>query len=363
MKLINILLPILFLILVVFSIILSYNNKNYFYIIYILIIIALFYIVNRTYNKKKDPLAKNSAKKRYALSRNLEELPLNRYPFIGSHDAATGYPSQFISLPFVKTQSLQFLDQYTIGGINFYDLRIDIYSGNKLQFKHGPVRLQYVEDDISFYEMLRKAVNDKKLIILYISHYDASTREKISVEFNKYLEKVGLLTFAYTITDISELNKRVNEFLNRNKYIINVFQDYVDDNFNKDIGCFIDTVVPYYDDCKAKSCLGSTHKNWDALDAYVRESYVSYMETRPDKMFIIQTMFQAAPTSGGKEAAVYCLGVSDQAVNTEISAKVNKAFLSFFKVYDKMVPNVIIFDNVGPTTKKIKTQITSNYTK
>ena len=72
-------------------------------------------------------------------------------------------------------------------------------------------------------------------------------------------------------------------------------------------------------------------------------------------------MFQAPDTNEGKQASVACL-LTDQPVKTEQQAKVNKRMTDFFR-YTVYKPNVVIVDNAGRDSIKLKEQIINNFYK
>jgi hypothetical protein len=301
-------------------------------------------------------------------SKDINDIPLNRYPFLGAHDAATGFDTFSLDyfhrlngdLPFVKTQRLNFIDMYNNGGARLFDLRVDIYSGETdIRFHHGIIKLQKLNEDESLKNMLLKAVTDKEIVILYMSHFDTSTKEAIAVNFNEYLSNNNILDNSYIIQNVQELNKSLNYYKNRNQYIITVFGDFLNDNFDPNIGCFVDAVVPYVKPCIENSCLKSDHYTWDNLFNYIKRIYEQYVNTKPEKMFMIQTFFQAAPTIAGKAAVIECLGLNDQSVKTEEAASTNRRMYEFFK-QNPFVPNVIIVDNVNFYSKLLAEQLKMN---
>ena len=91
-----------------------------------------------------------------------------------------------------------------------------------------------MKDDLSFLKMLYTATLEEEVIILYLSHYTVSTREKISIALNNYLKNINILDQSFTITDLSQLGQSVAYYKNQGKYIINVFETYVDDNYDKE---------------------------------------------------------------------------------------------------------------------------------
>ena len=84
-------------------------NKN-IKILYILIFLfglALIYTIIRIYLKKSQTKLKSI---KGLGAKNIYNLHLNRFPFIGSHDVATCCTCYNEKLPFVKTQSLVFIN-------------------------------------------------------------------------------------------------------------------------------------------------------------------------------------------------------------------------------------------------------------
>jgi hypothetical protein len=124
---------------------------------------------------------------------DLNNLALNRYPFVGSHDSATGYKGNnsrvnlTLQTPAVVAQSLSFIDQYRNGGIRFFDCRIDFFrsktsqnlglDGNHLLFQHT-VPLEYAKNDQNFADLLNQAISDKEIILLSLSHSEYKSEAK-----------------------------------------------------------------------------------------------------------------------------------------------------------------------------------------
>ena len=62
----------------------------------------------------------------------LYDLPINKYPFIGSHMSASGQKNLFYSknltavIPIIKCQELNFINQY-FSYVRFFDLKVAIF--------------------------------------------------------------------------------------------------------------------------------------------------------------------------------------------------------------------------------------------
>jgi hypothetical protein len=100
-------------------------------------------------------------------TKNINNLQLNTYPFIGSNESASGLIQY--------AQSLDFLQQYVQGGVRYFDCNIG-YQIDLSTFK-GPLSFYYgtgllkifinsISNNTSFGQLIQKAITDKSTIIL-----------------------------------------------------------------------------------------------------------------------------------------------------------------------------------------------------
>ena len=246
-------------------------------------------------DSKFTPLLKDiiisNAKNIYGID-NLDKVPINRYPFIGAHDAATGYTGDNLivrtvsNLPSIRTQKINFSDQYDCG-IRYYDCRVDFFTSvirdripdwlqiamywsvlippyislqpivlalqadslddNRACFHHT-LALSYVDEDEGFWNMINKAINKRELVFLT---FGGCSGQDNQIKMLKYLtdlfnERCNNYVF---ITDIESIqNSYTVEFYKQSeKYILcylkmdvdtNYPTQLVQDNWNSHVQCF-----------------------------------------------------------------------------------------------------------------------------
>ena len=195
-------------------------------------------------------VVKANAIKLYNL--DLNNLALNRYPFVGSHDSATGYKGNnsrvnlTLQTPAVVAQSLSFIDQYRNGGIRFFDCRIDFFrsktsqnlglDGKRLLFQHT-VPLEYVEDDKNFADLLNQAISDKEIILLSLSHseYKSDAKTYMMNFFNtRYPNN------SFCLQNKGDLKKTMQSYKDKGQYILYYCDDGAEllkDNWDSTITC------------------------------------------------------------------------------------------------------------------------------
>ncbi len=199
-------------------------------------------------------VVQENARKLYNLPNlsDLNTLPLNRYPFVGSHDSATGYKGNntrvnlTLQTPTVAAQSLSFIDQYRNGGIRFFDCRIDFFrsntsqtlglDGNHLLFQHT-VPLEYVKDDPNFADLLNQSITDREIILLYFSHSDYKSEAKTYMQ-NFFNSKYASNSFC--LEKIQDLQNTMQYYKGQSKYILYYCDDdqnLLIDNWDSSITC------------------------------------------------------------------------------------------------------------------------------
>lgn len=195
-------------------------------------------------------IVEENARKIYSQS-DLLNLPVNRYPFVGSHDSATGYSGDNLrvnaelKIPTVVAQSLNFLDQYTLGGIRFFDCRIDFFRSetsrklgldpNHLLFQHT-VPLEYVKDDQNFRNLLNKCIQDQQIILIYFSHSDYKEEAK---NYIINFMNINYKNNSFCIEDINQLNQSMKYYKDKEQYILY----YCDDQNNLLIDNWVSSIT------------------------------------------------------------------------------------------------------------------------
>ena len=246
-------------------------------------------------------------------------IPLNQFPFIGAHNAITGsidnninnlYLDTLIkfneSIPIMKTQSLSLIKLYE-KGIRFFDLRIDLEKNFKSLFSnknnvwfHHTVPLINMDNSRDLIELINIAILEKTLIVLYFSHYTINNENDIINLINIYFNKNNFINnFTLINTDIkNNLSTTIQSFLNKNIYIVGIVNGktkYIQDNYDQNISCFIDS----------KTCINNIPKSidesknnlWIKLKEYMDNSNNNYQNhinnIKNDKsMYITQVFFQ-----------------------------------------------------------------------
>lgn len=354
----------------------------------------------------------------------LDDLPLNRYPFVGAHDCATGSGTDLWEtitdlLPFTKTQTRNFYDMYNSCGINFFDIRCTYgfslkYGSDQLRFQHGPIPLQFAKADTNLEKMVVQTVKDKKLTVLYITaEKDGGEMTKILELWESYLSDKGLKNNYYKITSLEQLNNMsIKSFKDKNQYLIIVPKNFVNDNWQWDNTCFDKlSASSILDGCRSVSCLGKDSSQWKVMYDYIDTSYRNYISNRDgiitenqiqvkikdlkeDKDFkldpptyanyrskaiemlnndlsklqngmtMIQTMWQSAVPDKGLAAALACAidgGIGGQAITQTNQSFINSKLYKYFS-NKKYTPNILLFDDVNECTKAIFDCLVLNFT-
>jgi hypothetical protein len=322
----------------------------------VLIILSLFFLIYKIdYTKRMSliPLKKADI-----------NLPLNRYPWLGSHDAATGYDSRkdvsaFLKLkffPFLSTQNLNFYNQYLYGGARLFDLRVGIPKKEML-FYHGKFSIQKVSKDESFLKLIKKAIEDKEIIVLWFNHYeDKNTESQIKNYIKNYLTDKNITNYTF-LKNFDDLEKSYKYYLDNQKYILLLTdQKLIRDNWNEKITCF--------DNPNEKNCLkDKNNQHWKSLYNYIDDTYKTYNTFKPKPFFVIQTMFQAPYSKKGlMKATLGTRSFANQMTETEKKGKVNLTLTSYFND-KKYKPNIVLVDNISDDSKKLINQIIDNFNK
>ena len=178
--------------------------------------------------------------------RNIEDLPLTRYPFVVTHNAASGVTYNVIfasQAPSVACQQLDLVGQYNMN-VRFFDLRVDwgrafssifLLDSNALYFNHGPVPVNPVSDNDgrAFRNLMLKAVQDRQIIVLYFSHFSG---DPLSV-IRDYINSVVGSAAAHLAT-AADISRSYAYYKNLGKYVLYIVGDLVDENWNNCPYCF-----------------------------------------------------------------------------------------------------------------------------
>ena len=303
-------------------------------------------------------------------SPGLDSLSLNTHPFIGSHDSAANAASKHLftaHLPFVETQTHNFLGQFNFG-VRWFDLRVQkTIIGDDITFKHGPILLQDMIDDTSFWNMLNTAVSEQQIVLLDFNHYPYSEKESIMNKFNEYLSNTGLSSNAYRISDPSGFNLSLRSYKDAGMYILYYAsradgeddREFIQSDYDKTIACFKESIWNPYR-CEELSCMGGpAHPNFIGLFNNLIEDYNNNLTLRDNgdlRLSKLSGHFQAPhPKPSASLASVICLpGFSAQAIEQEIAGNVNEQIKRFFEDNIHMIPNIISMDNVNSASLELK---------
>ncbi len=200
---------------------------------YILPNVCLFDNMNE-YTKKIGQLFHSPEyfQKRYSVN-NLQDLPLNKYPFIASHDSATGFSDKtnmtaYISsnIPIVRTQEQDFFEQYDIGGARFFDCRVKYFNNNTSDLIfHHEVPIVSVNQNKSFVNMIRKSIDDKELTILCFGHYAENHKNFVREYIKKFMTDNNFIKNCFIIEGINDLKQTMNYYLGKKNYIIILYDE------------------------------------------------------------------------------------------------------------------------------------------
>lgn len=368
-------------------------NNKYFYLLIIIIlcvILTLLFTKNiySSCSSKTTPSESIPTVSSLNIKQNdPNDLPVNRYPFIGSHNSSAYIQDNTnnIYLPLVACQYYNFLNQYTLGGCKYFDLRCKISPKNQLYFNHGNFDLQLLNEDISLFELLQKVIENNDFIVLCIIPTNASYN-KVQILLDKYLKDKKLNNFVhYTYGDtqasITDLDKSINYYLNLRKNILITRSDnYTISNYydTMNVQCIpkskdlttLTQVTSIINPC-AESCIYDTNRV-KLLYNYLNKTHMKYITNintnneDSKKLFILQGLWQSPNPDDYSQIyrTVTCFGLNTLIVQ-EIDSKINKSLYSFIitGLIEKswQIPNVIIFDNVNSYTKQLRDSLLGYY--
>jgi hypothetical protein len=248
----------------------------------------------------------------------LDKLPVNRYPFLGSHDSSTFVQMNTnITSPlkiliglkneWLYTQSKDFFEQYQ-HGIRVLDCRFQYFtSDSAITFRHGdgvalgediggiffPITHKKYE---SMDKFLSQAVTDKEIVILKITK-EKSIKEvldhplynnenmslwtgtyfvtnpnagKTSIMANMayYLSNThtnkNYLSNTAFITNETDLNRTVASFKSEGKYILIIMDTFISTNWVANVVCQdapINSLL-FSSQCNTNTCINPNNSSW-----------------------------------------------------------------------------------------------------
>ena len=286
----------------------------------------------------------------------LDNLPVNRYPLLGSHDSATfvkyntnnsatlkiliGLKNQWL-----YTQSLDFYEQYK-NGVRLLDFRFQYSKTDKaVTFRHGdgvvfgqdiggiffPITDPHYKSLDTF---LEQAISDQDIVILKI------TKEKNIPNDNPLYnnENMSLWTGDYFMTDPdkgktsimanvayylsnthshknylsstvfisneSELNNSVSSFKSKGKYIFVIMDTFIQSNWDPNVVCQNKPInsLHFSYECNTNTCINPDDSSWTSgktnssgLFNYMNTIGTAYntILNTSSKLNITQAMFQS----------------------------------------------------------------------
>ena len=314
----------------------------------------------------------------------LDDLPLYRYPFIGAHDSASfnkgtiprfeaglQYGGESVNLDThlasiqVFAQSKNILEQYRLG-VNFFDLRIKRGYDNELHFHHGATFLNKVSEQPTFINMIKTAIREKNVIILYLSHCDGSYcdiqiyKDLIDLIKGNNIDENNLYNLHRDATPILGLDKSIADLKLDNRYII--LLDY----FNLDSG--YDSTVVCFDDELDTSCVNSCITRGETeKETKMRDIIASGGEGNLCKLKVTQAFWQGSPT-GATELPISLSNTFSCRFNplsSTLPISINRAYKSnekikqYYKDYD-WTANVLLLNDVNEHVPDIKLYLNYN---
>lgn len=287
---------------------------------------------------------------------SLDMLPVNRYPFLGSHDAGTFVQQNTnINSPlkiliglkneWLYTQTLDFFQQYQ-HGVRFLDCRFQYFSSDTaITFRHGDgIALGEDVGGIFFpitdsrYEsmdrFLANAVADQDLVILKITKEKSQTSDRplynnenmslwtgtyfetnptagttsIMANLALYLSKThrtnNYLANTAFISSTSELNNRVSSFKASGKYILVVMDPFVTSNYVSDVVCQNAPInaLDFANQCNTNTCINPNDSSWTTgtatstgLFSYMTNvgNHFNRLQNTSSSLNMTQAMFQS----------------------------------------------------------------------
>jgi hypothetical protein len=334
----------------------------------------------------------------------LDQLPVNRYPFLGSHDSATflqentNRPWLITMLGYLNkwayTQSLDFVKQYEAGA-RYFDLRFQFSEGDTtVVFRHGDAQVAGMDLGIIFYppsnpkyisldHMLDKCIEEKECIIMSIKQeqgnkplYDGEPmteplqpNRSIQSNFASYLRNSqtgkNYLPSIYWVNSAEELNHSVAWFKQQQKYIIAIRPDVTRSNWDVSVVCQSGPVGSVFlkDACNNDSCANPNSLVWSTgipgglltqrttgFFDYINQVYQKFIRDKPTQLEVTQAMFQSYSSSPNLKNGIP-ISIQD-CVKGDITQIESIAHVAY-RMYEYMihhpeyVTNIMFMDNIG----------------
>lgn len=334
----------------------------------------------------------------------LDQLPINRYPFLGSHDSAT-FLQENTNRPWLitiigylnkwgYTQTLDFLKQYDCGA-RYFDFRFQFSQGDTtVVFRHGdavvagmdigiilypPMNPKYISLDL----MLDKCIEEKDCIILSIKQesgnkplYDGESMTEpldpmrsIQSNFASYLRQSqtgkNYLPYIYWVNSVEDFRKPVSWYKQQQKYIIAIRPEMTNSNWDISVVCQSSPIASVFtaDVCNNDSCANPDSLVWTTgvpgtlinqrttgFFSYINQIYEKYLRDKPVQLEVTQAMFQSYSSSPNLKNGIP-ISIQDCAKG-DITKLENMAHVAY-RMYEYMVhhpeyvTNILFMDNIG----------------
>lgn len=334
----------------------------------------------------------------------LDQLPVNRYPFLGAHDAATflkentNRPWLITMLGYLNkwayTQTLDFLKQYECGA-RFFDLRFQFSEGDtSVVFRHGDAQVAGMDIGIILYPpmnpkyisldyMLDKCIEEKECVILSIKQefgnkplYDGEPmteplqpNRSIQSNFASYLRASqtgkNYLPYIQWLNSSSELNQKVSWYKQQQKYILVIRPEMTISNWDVSVVCQSGPIGSLFvkDACNNDSCANPNSLVWTTgvpgglltqrttgLFSYLQQVYEKYVRDKPEQLDYAQAMFQSYSSSPNLKNGIP-ISIQDCAkgdiTQLESIAHVGYRMYEYMVHHPEYVANILFMDNIG----------------
>ena len=236
----------------------------------------------------------------FNVSPNNYNLSLNKFSFIGAHDAITGSISN-IFIPMIKTQTLP-IDKLYEKGVRYFDLRVDLAKNFKLLVSSNPNELYFHHviplgsiNSISYFKnLIKTAIKNKDLIILKFSHFTLVDENEVKNQIQNYIKNNNFDMYSKILNTYDDLNNTIQSLINATKYIIILINGSIQfekSNYDETISCFINNKT--YIEYNISSLEEHNNLLWDNLINYLNKYFDDYKNISHNQMHIIQAFFQA----------------------------------------------------------------------
>jgi hypothetical protein len=203
-------------------------------------------------------------------------------------------------------------------------------------------------------ELINIAILEKTLIVLYFSHYTINNENDIINLIDIYINKNNFENnFTLINKDIyNNLSTTIESFLNQKIYIIGIVNGktkYIQDNYNKNITCFIDN----------KTCINNIPKSldeskndlWIKLKEYMdncNNNYRNHINNikNDESMYITQAFFQTPTDIINILNLLYYTNFNKESllkINNELD--LNYKIANYIKD-NNLKSNVFLFDSI-----------------